>query len=44
MAPKIDRWWSSSISIRTVSPWVRKGVSGAPRRIVSTVRTSAMQE
>ncbi len=44
MAPKIEWWVSSSISIRTVSPCLRKGVSALPRRMVSTVRTSAMQE
>ena len=44
MAPKIEWCWSSSISMRTVSPCLRKGVSALPRRMVSTVRTSAMQE
>lgn len=44
MAPKIEWFLSSSISMRTVSPALRKGVSALPRRMVSTVRTSAMQE
>jgi len=44
MAPKMEWCLLSSISMRTVSPALRKGVSALPRRRVSTVRTSAMQE
>jgi hypothetical protein len=43
IVPKIGWCRVSSIQMRTVSPLVRNGVSGLPRRIVSTVRTSAMQ-
>ncbi len=44
ITPKIGWRLSSSAQIRTVSPFFRKGVTGAPPWIVSTVRTSAMQE
>lgn len=43
MVPKIERLFSSSISMRTTSPCLRKPVSGAPFWMVSTMRTSAMQ-
>ena len=44
IAPKIDRPLRSSISIRTRSPKWRKGVVGLLERIVSIMRSSAMQE
>lgn len=44
IAPKIEWCWSSSISMRTVSPAFRNEVSALPRTMVSTVRNSAMQE
>ena len=43
MAPKIECRAVSRISRRTVSPAYRNGVTGAPVRIVSTVRCSPMQ-
>ena len=44
IAPNSEWPPSSFISMRTVSPKARNGVFGAPSRIVSTVRISAMQE
>jgi hypothetical protein len=44
MAPKIEWPLVSFISMRTVSPNFRKGVTGLPVAIVSTVRISAMHE
>jgi hypothetical protein len=44
IAPKIEWLCSSRISIRTLSPACMKGVEGAPLRIVSIMRSSAMHE
>src|SRR5579864_3419614 len=43
MAPKMERPWLSSISMRTRSPNAMKGVTGAPFSICSRLRRSAMQ-
>ena len=43
MAPKIEWFCASSISMRTTSPGFNHGVTAAPPSMVSTMRSSAMQ-